>query len=127
MRSLIATALVGIATVGHAQTSVNSLAIASRSCDRQCTVLRGAVIGLSIGAIGGAVYGAHEDRTDNFGSSAVGIDAAAFGVVGGFIGAIIGALWPLRAATPIVTAVVPVLPVRSGRTPEWRVGMHVGF
>ena len=127
MRSLIVIALVGIATVGHAQASVDSVAIASRSCDRQCTVLRGAVIGLGVGAIGGAVYGAHEDRTDNSGSSAVGIDAAAFGVVGGFIGAIVGALWPLRAAIPVVTAVAPVLPARSVRTPDWRVGMHVGF
>lgn len=127
MCTLVAVAFVGLAAVAHAQASVDSAVIAGESCDRQCAVLRGATIGLGVGAIGGAVLGAHEDRTDNFGASAVGIDAAALGVLGGFVGAIVGALWPLQSATPIVTAVTPALRVRGVQTPEWRVGMHVGF
>jgi len=82
-------------------------------CNRRCAVLRGAAIGLGVGAVGGALYGAHEDRTDNFGPSAVGIDAAVFAATGAFIGAITGAVWPLHSANPIVAAVVPSTQFRN--------------
>jgi len=101
----------------------SALAVAGRRCNRQCAVLHGAAIGLGVGVIGGALYGAHEDRTDNFGPSAVGIDAAAFGVIGGFVGAI----WPLSPATPIVTAITPAIALCTAHGVEWRTGVHVKF
>ncbi len=70
----------------------------SGDCDRRCAVLHGAAFGLVTGAIGGALYGAHEDRTDNHGASAVGIDAAAFGALGLLVGALAGSAWPITAS-----------------------------
>lgn len=105
----------------------SALGATDRRCNRQCAVLHGAAIGLGVGVIGGALYGAHEDRTDNFGPSAVGIDAAAFGVIGGFIGAIVGAIWPLSAATPTVTTITPATALYAAHGAEWRAGVHVKF
>jgi len=99
----------------------------SSGCNRRCAVLRGTAIGLGVGAIGGALYGAHEDRTGNFGPSAVGIDAAVFAATGAFIGAITGAVWPLHSANPIVAAVVPSTQFRSLSKSEWRVSTRVRF
>lgn len=107
--------------------SVKSATTDGSGCNRRCAVLRGTAIGLGVGAIGGALYGAHEDRTDNFGPSAVGIDAVVFGATGAFIGAITGAVWPLHSANPIVSVVVPPSKFRSLSKPEWRVSAGVQF
>lgn len=96
-------------------------------CARQCAVLRGAGIGLAVGAVGGGLYGAHLDRTDNFGASAVGPDVAFGGALGVFVGAIVGALWPLSGNSPIVASLVPTSAHRGVSRSEWRICAHVGL
>lgn len=96
-------------------------------CARECAVLRGAGVGLAVGAIGGGLYGAHLDRTDNFGASAVGPCVAFGGAVGVFVGAIVGALWSLPGNSPIVASLAPTAAHRGVSRSEWRIGAHVGL
>jgi hypothetical protein len=55
----------------------------------------------------------------------MGIDAAAFGVIGGFLGAIVGAVWTLKPAAPFVTAILPSASVDASHRALWSIGTHL--